>query len=78
MYASDLPPALQSLMVEIGAAVERQRVANEAIDEVVASHADPLVERRRDEGSALVPKIGIFLQNQATHVQVRVVGVCWV
>ena len=49
-----------------------RRRPSQAIDNVISSFAEPLVDKRRDEGTKLLPQIGIYLQNQAAHIQVRV------
>jgi hypothetical protein len=47
----------------------------QAVDNLLTEECDPLVEARRSEGQELLPRIGIFLQTQASHIQAR--GRAW-
>ncbi len=42
----------------------------QVIDKLLAKECAPDIEKRRQEGEALIKQIGLFLQMQAGHIQV--------
>ena len=68
VYACELPAELQQVLREVVAACQRQKLANEVVDDVVARDCAPLIEARANEYAGLVRRIGLALAKQATRL----------
>ncbi|KDO30113.1 hypothetical protein SPRG_05305 [Saprolegnia parasitica CBS 223.65] len=66
VYASDLPPTVQSLLAVILDALRVQGHANDVVDAIVATECDGLIALREAEMKALLTLVGAGLEAQTT------------